>query len=393
MSRNRIRVILPVRWPDGGIRTYIRYVYRRFDPDAYEFTLVGPAGGLAQVEADLPMHELRLVKVEPESSERFFFAVSQALQRSRYDLVHSHGLTAGIAALPLSGIRRIPHVLTGHDMFRDGQFVGMTGRVKRSMIGVALGGFTAVHFIGEAARSNWCSYFPHLTAKPQRLVTIRSGIEPEGFLRAAPDDIRGEIGAGSEVRLFGFLGRFMAPKGFPDLIRAVAAIRDRGFGPDRFRIVCFGWGGFIREDQQVIRERGLDAYFHFLGFREHVAGALKGLDAVVMPSRWETLSLLAMECLVAGVPVIGTTCPGLREVLQGSPARLVAPGDPSALATALLESIVLEGRADAAAYSREAARCFDVAHTASALDALYRRLGIPTASLDQHPPPDVTARY
>lgn len=374
MRSDRLKVLMPVRWPGGGIRTYIRYVYSQYHPEEFEFTLVGPSAGLAQLAMDLPMHNLRLVEVEPETNRRFFFKVMETIHRGKFDLVHSHGLTAGLAALVAARLGGLPHVLTGHDTFQGAQFAGPKGKLKHWLIGAALRGFTVIHFIGQEARSNWCGFFPGLLANPRRLVTIRSGIESTRFLLAAPEDLRGEVGVGSGVVLFGFLGRFMAQKGFADLIRAVSLLRDRGIGTDRFRVVCFGWGGFIREDQQVIRERGLASYFHFLAFRDDVSPTLKGLDVVLMPSRWEGLSLLAMECLVAGVPLIGTTCQGLQEILVGSPATVVAPEDPGALANAMMDSLVRDRREEFSKFAHEAAHRFDVACTARALAALYRQM-------------------
>ena len=88
-------------------------------------------------------------------------------------------------------------------------------------------------------------------------------------------------------------------------------------------MLCFGWGGFIREEQVEIKRRGLENNFHFLPFQENPARAIRGVDVVVMPSLWEACPLLPMEVLVAGVPVIGTDCVGMREVLLDTPARVV----------------------------------------------------------------------
>ena len=41
-GKRRRRILLVVRWPVGGIRTFMRYVYSRFDPLKYKFTIVAP---------------------------------------------------------------------------------------------------------------------------------------------------------------------------------------------------------------------------------------------------------------------------------------------------------------------------------------------------------------
>ncbi|MEV6633185.1 glycosyltransferase family 4 protein [Actinoplanes sp. NPDC051470] len=70
--------------------------------------------------------------------------------------------------------------------------------------------------------------------------------------------------------------------------------------------------------------------------------AYAGADLLVLPSRAETYGMVVTEALARGVPVLGTQVSGVPEALGAAPdgtapGRLVAPGDPGALATALRE--------------------------------------------------------
>jgi glycosyltransferase involved in cell wall biosynthesis len=108
----------------------------------------------------------------------------------------------------------------------------------------------------------------------------------------------------------------------------------------------------------------------FLPFVPDVAPILKGLDVVVMPSLWEACGMLAMEAMVAGVPVIGTSCVGLREVLSGTPSVVVPPRDGAGLAAALLAEMERPTADSAKAFASEAARRFDVKEKALMLEKL-----------------------
>jgi len=55
-------------------------------------------------------------------------------------------------------------------------------------------------------------------------------------------------------------------------------------------------------------------------------------DVVVLPSRWEGLSLTLLEALASGRPVVATAIDGLAEALPHSSGALVRPEDPGALA-------------------------------------------------------------
>jgi glycosyltransferase involved in cell wall biosynthesis len=163
----------------------------------------------------------------------------------------------------------------------------------------------------------------------------------------------------------------MSQKGFAVLVAAIGLLtRSTQVLPD-FRVVVVSHGGFIREEQDRIAALGLSRYFVFLDFVKDVAPTLKGLDLLVMPSLWEASGLLAMESLVCGTPMIGTSCIGLRETLEDTPALSVAPGDPAALAAAIERRLIDSGKADATHFVSQAASRFDGRAAFAALRRLY----------------------
>ena len=76
-----------------------------------------------------------------------------------------------------------------------------------------------------------------------------------------------------------------------------------------------------------------------------------------------------------GVPVIGSNCPGLREVLNDTPSRTVPPNDPAALARSLREAMTASRKQEAIAYAAQARDRFDARHTASSLFELFEKFG------------------
>lgn len=70
-----------------------------------------------------------------------------------------------------------------------------------------------------------------------------------------------------------------------------------------------------------------------------LAAQLGQYDVVVLPSRFEGLALIAIEALVAGVPVVAFRAPGLSEVFPNTYPLLSAPGDVAGLAQLLAQVI------------------------------------------------------
>lgn len=60
---------------------------------------------------------------------------------------------------------------------------------------------------------------------------------------------------------------------------------------------------------------------------------MAGMDVLVLPSEAEGFGLVLIEAMAAGVPVVGTNVPGIRDVIvDGENGLLVAVREPKALA-------------------------------------------------------------
>ncbi|MDY0227674.1 MAG: glycosyltransferase family 4 protein [Desulfomicrobium apsheronum] len=110
----------------------------------------------------------------------------------------------------------------------------------------------------------------------------------------------------------------------------------------------------------------------FLPFQKDVATVYQDLDAVVMPSRWEAFGLLAAETLASGIPLIGTDCIGLREVLQDTPAIVVPKESPKSLAIAMEKVMLDDLHSIFKAYQDIAAKKYDISNTAQNLKILLQ---------------------
>ncbi|AJE03471.1 hypothetical protein GPICK_09015 [Geobacter pickeringii] len=168
----------------------------------------------------------------------------------------------------------------------------------------------------------------------------------------------------------------MSPKGFAYLVDAMEILHRHG-GLNKIPVVlAFGGGGYIREETEVIMRKGLSDYFRFMPFTPDISAAINGVDVVVMPSLWEACPLVAMETLVCGVPLIGTNCLGLREVLDGTPAKMVDMANASALAQAIKEEIITNTKHLSESYVPEAVSRFDMVKMYNNIYKLYQEVMI-----------------
>ena len=357
--------------PGGGIRTFFRYVFGQSCFSDCQFTLVAPDAGLSDyLDEFLPAGRFKLIEAEQGYSQ--FVRQIRGLSRSGdFDLIHSHGFSAGLLTeIARTGLRT-PHLMTAHDVFLSAQFSGVKGYVKKAAMSLLFSRMTAIHNVTEDAKNNLQSFFPRV--KEERLRCILHGVDTEYFRDGGSRNLRSEFGLDESIPLIGFFGRFMNQKGFRLLVDTIEQIRNKQLVEPMPHVITFGWGAFIREDYQYLNDKGLGPYFHQAEQTNDMAAALKGVDLVAMPSRWEACGLLAMEALAAGVPIVGSDCIGLREVLEGTPARISRNGDSESLLDQIVADLnELPQRKEAfLEYQAEAVERFSIHRPATKLRSLY----------------------
>jgi len=376
-SQVRPRVLTVIRHPVGGIRTFLNYTYGRLPPDTYFFTILAtdePESRQLLCDATAAGHDV--VMVSPtRAAGGIARAVSAELSRRAYSLIHSQGFTAGALAASVNVRWRVPHVLTSHDVLLPEQFGGFRGWCKARALTALLNSVDVIHSVSQDAQANLTTYLPGV--RRHRLRVISNGIDVDRFSKPNVDATswRSTWDPHGEVLLLGFLGRLMPQKGFAEVVDAVELlVRDDSFN-HKFVVVVVNQGGYLREHRADIEKRGLDNYFRFAPFVPDVSEVLANLDALLMPSRWEACPMQAMESLVAGCPLIATSCVGLREVVAETPAIVIPPASPVALAAAVrrLASDTPMWKARAHSFRPAARTRYDVTVAAAELDALFRQ--------------------
>ncbi len=162
----------------------------------------------------------------------------------------------------------------------------------------------------------------------RRIATVPLGIGP-GFFRA-----RREFRPGPVARLF-FLGQISQPKGFFDLLAALAQVRAQGHAA--WELHAAG-GGDIEQARSAADSLGIGGQVHFLGYSEAdiIIRHLEESHLAVMPSYTESFGLAVAECLASGLPVIACDAGAVPELIHpGQTGWLVPVRDAEALAQAL----------------------------------------------------------
>ncbi|MFF4212246.1 glycosyltransferase family 4 protein [Streptomyces sp. NPDC001796] len=242
------------------------------------------------------------------------------------DLVHAHGLHAGLRAALALGGRRTPLVVTWHTRAHaEGARAHLLRLLERRVAraaSVVLG--TSSDLVERARRRG---------ARDARLAAAAFPAPRKPTEYGDPDrlrpKLRAELGATGRPLLMA-VGALDRHRGHDVLLDASRAWR--GIDPAPL-VVIAGEGPLRTVLQRRIEDEGLPV--RLLGRREDVAELLAAADIALLPSSWESRSVLAQEALHARVPLVATDVGGIRE-LVGDAAELVPYGDADALATAVV---------------------------------------------------------
>jgi glycosyltransferase involved in cell wall biosynthesis len=209
-----------------------------------------------------------------------------------------------------------------------------------------------------------------------KLVVIPSGIDTRRFADVRPPpNFRRSLGIPNGHLTIGTVAALADHKDYPNLLRAARLVLNEE--PD-ITFVAVGDGPAREDLARLAQELDLGRRFLFQGFREDVGCFLKIFDIFVLASKTEGLGTSVLDAQALGLPVAACRAGGIPEIVTDrETGLLVPPGDPAALAAALLElSRDTELRATLGARARKAAAEHDVSRTVEAHLELYRSLEV-----------------
>jgi glycosyltransferase involved in cell wall biosynthesis len=264
------------------------------------------------------------------------FHLARLLRRERFDVLHCHtGRAHGVALLSrrLVPVSSRPKIIVS----RRVAFASASFLLRRKFAGA-----DRIVAVSQAVKRGLVA----AGIDPGRIAVVRDGIPLD---QSAPDPadrerVRCLLHLAPADRLVLNVAHLSAEKGQSDLIAAAARIH--AAAPDS-RVAIVG-GGKLRAKLEREAAAAGDARILFAGFwpPERISSLLAAAAVFVLPSRQEGLGSILLEAMAAGVPIVAASAGGIPEIVRdGSTGLLVPPGDPEALAAAVLRLLADPGLA------------------------------------------------
>lgn len=125
-------------------------------------------------------------------------------------------------------------------------------------------------------------------------------VEKFRFNAETREDERKKLGIGDEP-LIGNVGRFTYQKNHQFLIRIFDAVLKK---EPKAKLLLIGDGELLDEIKRQVSSLGISENVIFYGTSDHVNRLMQAMDCFLLPSKYEGLSVTALEAQAAGLPCI-----------------------------------------------------------------------------------------
>jgi 1,2-diacylglycerol 3-alpha-glucosyltransferase len=290
--------------------------------------------------------------------------------RGKPDVIHAHSFFGiGLEALLNGAVLDIPVVGTNHTT--------IAGFGPHSPISVRRAGAYVTWF------HNRCD---HVTAPSQSVFAelgmarlrrphqvISNPIDTGLFTPIHPDErLVRRAQRGLTVLTVTYAGRLGPEKNIEVLLHAIATLRGHGVAVE---LMIAGHGSHEPILRSLATELRIDRHVRFLGTlgQEELAELLRISDTFAIMSTSETQSMVLLQAMASGIPVVAADSRALPEFVSRANGVLVDPHDPALLARVLGDILASPERQRAmGSAGRQTAERYGIEFVTDRWEALYR---------------------
>jgi glycosyltransferase involved in cell wall biosynthesis len=311
-DRGHLKKILHIfgRMAIGGAEGRTLDVMRNLDREKYRFHFCSLSGRSGPLDEEIRYlgGEVHLCRLDATFPWRF----RKLLRTWRFDAVHSHVHYFSGYILKLAASERTPVRIAHFRSTHDGHADGIRRRLQRNVMRHLITKY-ATHILAVSESVLKIAWDENWESDP-RCQVIYNGLDLSHF--AGPPDregVRKDFSLPEQSLLVIHVGRFGIMKNHVRLIDIFARLAD--MEPNaRLLLVGGGDSGIANQVRRRVEELGIKKFVRFVGERNDIARLLKASDLMIFPSTREGLPGAVLEAAAAGIPVLASGLPGIREI-------------------------------------------------------------------------------
>lgn len=302
----------------GGIGTFLLNVYRYIDRPRLQFDFVTVRD---KVFTEQQFTELggRIFRIPYGNMLDYYRKLVKLISENGYEIVHIHKNSAA-NIIPFLACRRAGVKVVVAHSHNTKPTAGRLSQILHYMNRPILNRLVDARFACSDLAAFWL--FGKRCVEKDGVIYVRNGIVTERFLYnvKARMKVRRELELQEGTFLIGNVGRMSAQKNQVFLVEILYEIRKK-YGDTRL-LIC-GDGELRDKIWKRAEDLGIADSLILPGRCNNIEEILQALDAYVMPSLYEGLSVAAVEAQCAGLPVILSDTMSGQTVITGN-CRMVS---------------------------------------------------------------------
>jgi D-inositol-3-phosphate glycosyltransferase len=272
----------------------------------------------------------------------------------KYDLIHSHYWMSGIASIELQKAWHTPIISMFHTLQKLKNQIARSDEEREGLYRIE-GEERVIQYsdrIVAATPAEETQLTSLYHTDPDKLCIIPPGVDTSRFYPIPADEAKDVIGIPAKDRMLLFVGRIEPLKGVDTLVRAIAHMRSLGvLGRCPHYLAVIGGEPTASPEnmdaemirlQELCKSLGIGDLVVFLGKRDQnlLPYYYSASEVVIMPSRYESFGMVALEAMACGIPVVASQVGGLAYLVQDNVTGVLVPdGDPIILGETLTKLI------------------------------------------------------
>jgi len=296
----------------AGAESRLMELYRALDRDQVQFDFLVFHDSVADYEPEILSLGGTVIHIPHKNIVRFAWRLFRLIRKRRYHVVDCSVLYfSGISLMIAKWAKVRKRVFHIHNTEDDRRTTICRSAYRMLMMRLILRYSTDIVGVSKAVLRRW--FGEEWRLKP--LVCLRyNGLDINPYkCKADPVWLRQEFSIPQNFDVVIHVGRFNRQKNHLKLTEiAIKYIA-------RFPNTCFllvGDGPLRAKIEEIVRDSTLSSWFRFAGVRSDVPMLLKSVDALLFPSLFEGLPGVIQEAVAAGLPMVTSDLPEIREVLE-----------------------------------------------------------------------------
>lgn len=296
----------------GGMENYIINFLKNLPADKFKITCICPCESLfTKSLRNLGVENVFITPLEDNPEWRSIQLAVEVAHLNRVDVLHAHMPKSHVLAGLTGSLINKPVVATIHGMHVTSHELGVALAVKSHLITNCQETYIQALALG---------------IPPERVNLFHNGVNIEDFTPGkSGKKLLDLINVPASTTVVGFVGRLEHEKG-PDLfLRAADYIHN--ILPD-VHFVVVGDGSMLKELRQMCEQMRLGRHLHFIDWSTDIRNIYPAFNLMAHTSRSDGTSLVLLEAMACGRPVVGMAVGGVREIIENEhTGMLIPPGD------------------------------------------------------------------